>query len=93
MRHIKTNRKMADINPATSIIILSMNALKTPIKRHNHQSRLEKATFNYMCCNGHSLYSDIDGWGLKDGKRYTRRELKYLSWKGNRKVLFKNQYL
>lgn len=52
---------MADINPATSIIILSMNALKTPIKRHNHQSRLEKATFNYMCCNGHSLYSDIDG--------------------------------
>lgn len=30
----KTNRKMADINPATSIIILSMNALKTPIKRH-----------------------------------------------------------
>lgn len=34
MRHIEKTRKIADINLTTTIIILSMNALKTSIKKH-----------------------------------------------------------
>ena len=34
----KTNSKMTDVNPTISIIILTMNALKTSIKHTNDQS-------------------------------------------------------
>lgn len=63
MRDIENKQKNDRyISPTAPIIILSINALKTPIQKHKYQSGQEKARFNYMHCTTDTVQIQRHRW-------------------------------